>query len=179
MKLQCAQEALAEALATVGRVVPGKSTLPVLTNVLLEADPGDGLRLVATNLDLTVSRRVRATVSVAGRTTVPARLLADYVALLDRGKHVSLSLTSGGHKLHLACDRYEANISTLPADDFPTTPTVDGTIRIQVGGTVLKTAIDQVVFAAAPDDTRPVLAGVLLRLDSGTLLLGNWPSRGD
>jgi DNA polymerase III subunit beta len=96
VKLQCTQEALAEALATVGRVVPGKSTLPVLTNVLLEADPSDGLRLVATNLDLTVSRRVRATVSVAGRTTVPARLLADYVALLDHGKHVSLSLTSEG-----------------------------------------------------------------------------------
>ena len=71
MKLQCAQEALAEALATVGRVVPGKTTLPVLTNVLLEADPGDGLRVVATNLDLTVSRRVRATVSTAARTTVP------------------------------------------------------------------------------------------------------------
>ena len=171
MKLQCAQEALAEALATVGRVVPGKTTLPVLTNVLLEADPGDGLRLVATNLDLTVSRRLRATVSTAGRTTVPARLLADYVALLDRGKQVSLSLTSSGHKLHLACDRYEANIATLPADDFPTTPTVDGTIRIEVDGAVLKTAIDQVVFAAAPDDTRPVLAGVLLRLETGQLTL--------
>ena len=84
---------------------PARATLPVLTNVLLEADPGDGLRLVATNLDLTVSRRVRATVSTAGRTTVPARLLADYVALLDRGKQVSLNLSSSGHKLHLACDR--------------------------------------------------------------------------
>ena len=171
MKLQCAQEALAEALGTVNRVVAAKSNLPVLTNVLLEADPGDGLRLVATNLDLTVSRRLRATVSTAGRTTVPARLLADYVALLDRGKQVSLSLTSSGHKLHLACDRYEANIATLPADDFPTTPTVDGTIRIEVDGAVLKTAIDQVVFAAAPDDTRPVLAGVLVRLDTGQLTL--------
>ena len=70
MKLQCAQEALAEALATVGRVVPGKTTLPVLTNVLLEADPGDGLRLVATNLDLTVSRRLRATVSTGLRQIV-------------------------------------------------------------------------------------------------------------
>jgi DNA polymerase-3 subunit beta len=134
VKLQCAQEALAEALATVGRVVPGKTTLPVLTNVLLEADPGDGLRLVATNLGLTVSRRVRATVTTAGRTTVPARLLADYVSLLDRGKQVSLNLTPSGHKLHLSCDRYEANISTLPADDFPTTPTLDGTIRIEVDG---------------------------------------------
>jgi hypothetical protein len=160
--------------------MPATRCPSALTNVLLEADPADGLRLVATNLDLTVSRRVRATVSVAGRTTVPARLLADYVALLDRGKHVSLSLTSGSHKLHLACDRYEANISTLPADDFPTTPAVDGTIRIQVGGAVLKTAIEQVVFAAAPDDTRPVLAGVLLRLDTGTLNAGcgRWLSTG-
>jgi len=171
VKLHCAQEALAEALATVGRVVPGKTTLPVLTNVLLEADPGDGLRLVATNLDLTVSRRVRATVSTAGRTTVPARLLADYVALLDRGKQLSLNLTSSGHKLHLACDRYEANISTLPADDFPAPASVDGTIRIEIDGAVLKTAIDQVVFAAAPDDTRPVLAGVLVRLETGVLTL--------
>ena len=174
MKLQCAQEALAEALSTVNRVVAAKSTLPVLTNVLLEADSGDGLRLVATNLDLTVSRRVRASVSTAGRTTVPAHLLSDYVALLDRGKQVSLNLTSTGHKLHLACDRYEANISTLPADDFPTTPIVDGTIRIEVDGAVLKTAIEQVVFAAAPDDTRPVLAGVLLRLDAGQVTNVIW-----
>jgi DNA polymerase-3 subunit beta len=143
----------------------------MLTNLLLEADPADGLRLIATNLDLTVSRRVRASVSTAGRTTVPARLLADYVALLDRGKQVSLSLTSSGHKLHLACDRYEANISTLPADDFPTTPTVNSTIRIEVDGAVFRTAIEQVVFAAAPDDTRPVLAGALLRLDTGLLTL--------
>jgi DNA polymerase III subunit beta len=171
VKLQCAQEALAEALSTVNRVVAAKSTLPVLTNVLLEADSGDGLRLVATNLDLTVSRRVRASVNTAGRTTVPAHLLSDYVALLDRGKQVSLNLTSTGHKLHLACDRYEANISTLPADDFPPTPTVDGTIRIEVDGAVLKMAIEQVVFAAAPDDTRPILAGVLLRLDAGQLTL--------
>src|SRR5207244_6183689 len=103
--------------------------------------------------------------------TVPARLLADYVALLDRGKQVSLTLASSGHKLHLACDRYEANIATLPADDFPTPAIVDGTIRIEIAGAVLKTAIDQVVFAAAPDDTRPVLAGILMRLEAGTLTL--------
>jgi DNA polymerase III sliding clamp (beta) subunit (PCNA family) len=49
---------------------------------------------------------------------------------------------------------------------------VDSTIRIEIDGAVLKTAIDQVVFAAAPDDTRPVLAGVLLRLDTGSV---RWP----
>lgn len=66
MKLQCVQEALADALATVGRVVPGKATLPVLSNVLLETDGPDCLRLTASNLDLTVSRRVRAIVKAEG-----------------------------------------------------------------------------------------------------------------
>jgi len=83
VRLSCAQEALADALATVERVVPGKTTLPVLSNVLLEADAAGALRLAATNLELTVSRRIRAAVQSEGNTTVPARLLAEHVALLD------------------------------------------------------------------------------------------------
>jgi DNA polymerase-3 subunit beta len=118
VRFQCTQEALADALSTVGRVVPTKSTLPVLTNVLLEADVGGWLRVVATNLELTVSRRVRAIVSAEGRTTAPARLLAEYVALLDRGKQVSLKLNPTGHKLHLACERYKANVATLERRTF-------------------------------------------------------------
>lgn len=171
MKLSCSQEALAEALATVGRVVPNKSTLPVLCNVLLEADVSGALRLVATNLELTISRRIRATVSTDGRTTVPARLLADYVALLDRGKQVSMKLSPTGNKLHLACERFEANVATLPADDFPPTPAIGGTSRVEIDGAVLKTAIEQVVFAAADDGSRPVLAGVLVRVEAGQLSL--------
>ena len=91
----------------------------MLTNVLLEADTGDGLRLVATNLDLTVSRRIRATVSTAGRTTVPARLLADYVALLDRGKQVSLSLTPAATSYIWPATATRPTSPRSPADDFP------------------------------------------------------------
>lgn len=173
MKLSCAQEALADALGTVGRVVPGKTTLPVLSNVLLEADATGALRLSATNLELTVSRRIRGIVQSEGRTTVPARLLADYVALLDRGKQVSVQLNPSGSKLHLACERFEANIATLPAEDFPPPPTVSvsGASQFEIDGAALKTAIEQVVFAAAADDNRPVLAGVLVGLDGGQLQL--------
>jgi DNA polymerase-3 subunit beta len=171
VKLQCAQEVLADALATACRIVPTKSTLPVVTNVLLEADPADGLRVVATNLELTVSRRARATVAAAGRTTAPARLLADYVALLDRGKQVSLALAASGSRLHLTCERYEAHIATLPAEEFPPTPAVAGSVRLELDGAVLRQAIEHVVFAAAPDESRPVLAGVLVRVDAGALTL--------
>src|SRR5579864_3460312 len=171
MKLQCAQEALADALATVGRVVPGKPSLPVLNNVLLETDGSDCLRVTATNLDLTVSRRLRATVKADGRTTAPARLLAEYVALLHHGKQVALQLNSTGHKLHLACERYEANIATIAADEFPSNPVITDAVRIEIDGSVLNAAIQHVLFAAASDDTRPVLAGILVRLDAGVLTL--------
>lgn len=171
MRLECAQEALADALATVGRVVPGKPRLPVLSNILLETHGSDCLRVTGTNLDLTVSRRLRATVTAQGRTTAPARLLAEYVALLDRGKQVALQLNSTGHKLHLACQRYAANVATIPADDFPGDVPIADAAHIEVDGSALKAAIEQVLFAVATDDTRPVLAGVLLRLEAGVLTL--------
>jgi DNA polymerase-3 subunit beta len=129
------------------------------------------LQLAATNLELAVAHRVPASVSHPGEITLPARLLADYVALLDHGQKVALDLNEKTHKVHLACGRYEANIAGIDAEDFPPIPSVSGGATFQIGASALKEAINQVVFAAAPDDTRPVLAGVLLRLGSGSLTL--------
>ena len=170
MKLECLQENLAEGLAVVGRVVPTKSTLPVLSNVLLAARDGE-LQLAATNLELAVAHRVPASVSREGEITLPARLLSDYVALLDHGQKVALELNEKTHKVHLACGRYEANIAGIDAEDFPAIPSVSGGTTFSMPAAALKEAIDQVVFAAAPDDTRPVLAGVLMRLAAGSLTL--------
>ena len=170
MKLECLQENLAEGLAVVGRVVPTKSTLPVLSNVLVAAREVE-LQLAATNLELAVAHRVPASVSHPGEITLPARLLADYVALLDHGQKVALDLNEKTHKVHLACGRYEANIAGIDAEDFPPIPSVSGGVSFQIAAPALKEAINQVVFAAAPDDTRPVLAGVLMRLGAGSLTL--------
>jgi DNA polymerase III subunit beta len=170
MKLECLQENLAEGLAVVGRVVPSKSTLPVLSNVLLSTREME-LQLTANNLELSVAHRVPATVANEGQITLPARLLADYVALLDHGQKVELELNPKTHKVHLACGRYEANVAGIDADDFPPVPAVSGGPKFGIPANILKEAINQVVFAAAPDDTRPVLAGVLLRLANGTLTL--------
>jgi DNA polymerase-3 subunit beta len=73
--------------------------------------------------------------------------------------------------VHLTCGRYEANIAGIDAEDFPPIPTVSGGASFAMEAAALKEAIGQVVFAAAPDDTRPVLAGVLVRLSHGTLTL--------
>jgi DNA polymerase-3 subunit beta len=171
MKLECLQEHLAEGLAVVGRVVPTKSTLPVLSNVLLTTRDGE-LQLTANNLELSVAHRVPTSgIAREGEITLPARLLQDYVALLDHGQTVELELNPKTHKVHLKCGRFEANIAGISAEDFPPIPTVSGGPSFSLPSGALKEAITQVVFAAAPDDTRPVLAGVLVRLGGGSLTL--------
>ena len=168
VKLTCLPEKLAEGLATVGRVVSTRSTLPVLSNVLLQTDEGQ-LKLSATNLELAVSCWVGARVESEGAITLPSRLLIDYVGLLGAGEPLSLELK--GKKVHLACGRFEANISGIDADDFPPIPTVSGGASLPMRASVLKEAIEQVVFAAAQDDSRPVLAGVLMTVKEGKLTL--------
>src|SRR6478672_8722791 len=171
MKLECLQENLAEGLSVVGRVVPTKSTLPVLSNVLLSTRDGE-LQLTANNLELSVAHRVPTEgIAREGEITLPARLLADYVALLDHGQKVELELNPKTHKVHLACGRYEANIAGIDAEDFPPIPAVSGGPSFSIPSGLLKEAINEVVFAAAPDDTRPVLAGVLLKMGGGKLTL--------
>jgi DNA polymerase-3 subunit beta len=170
MKLECLQENLAEGLGVVGRVVPTKSTLPVLSNVLLSTRDGE-LQLTANNLELSVAHRVSAAIGREGEITLPARLLSDYVALLDHGQKVELELNQKTHKVHLACGRYEANIAGIDAEDFPPVPSVSGGQSFSIPAATLKEAINGVVFAAAPDDTRPVLAGALLKMGGGSLTL--------
>jgi DNA polymerase-3 subunit beta len=170
MKLECSQEDLAEGLGVVGRVVPSKSTLPVLSNVLLSTRDGE-LQLTANNLELSVARRVPAAIAREGQITLPARLLSDYIAFLEHGQKVDLELNPKTHKVHLACGRYVANIAGIDAEDFPPIPEVSGGQSFAIPAGTLKEAINGVVFAAAPDDTRPVLAGALLKMGNGSLTL--------
>src|ERR1700730_14956243 len=170
MKLECLQENLAEGLTVVGRVVPAKSTLPILSNVLLSTRDGE-LQLTANNLELSVDHRVPAAIAREGEFTLPSRLLSDYVALLDHGQKVELDLNPKTHKVHLACGRYEANVAGIHAEHFPPIPAVSGGQSFSIPAGLLKQAINEVVFAAAPDDTRPVLAGVLVKMSGGSLTL--------
>jgi len=168
MKLTCLPEKLAEGLSTVGRVVSAKSTLPVLGNILLATDGGQ-LKLAATNLELAVSCRIGAKVEEEGAITLPARLLIDYIGLLNAGEPLTIEVRN--KKAHLASGRFEANISGIDAEDFPPIPSVGGGASLRLKASVLKDAIQSVVFAAAADDSRPVLAGVLVTAKDGKLTL--------
>jgi DNA polymerase-3 subunit beta len=167
MRLSCLQENLKRGLAIVGHAVAGKSTLPVLSNILIASDEGR-LKLAATNLELGITCWIGAKIEDEGATTVPAKLLADVVGGLPNDK-ISLELDSRTQTLNLTCASYETNIKGIEADEFPIIPTIaDDEPAVSFPPELLREAIDQVAFAAATNDTRPVLAGVLMRLKGST-----------
>jgi DNA polymerase-3 subunit beta len=172
MKISCLQENLAKGLATVGRAVATRSTLPVLSNILLESDEGR-LRLAATNLEIGVNCWIGAHVEEEGRTTVPARLLTEFVNSLPPGQ-IDMELNERTQTLTLKCARYEANIKGIDASEFPDVPsaeTIGGQNNLNLEADAFRRMIDQAVFAAATDESRPILTGILAHFHQGGLTL--------
>ena len=162
MKVSTQQEALQRGLNTVGRAVAARSTLPQTSHIYIGTDEGR-LRLAATNLEIAITCWVAATVEEDGAITIPARLLTEFVTTLPNDE-ISVTVAQRSRQAQIVCARNEATISGMDADDFPPIPTIgDGdTILLEPEG--LRDAIDHVVFAAATDDSRPVLTGVHLRI---------------
>jgi len=169
MKLSCLQENLNRGLSLVGRAAATRTTLPITNNVLLASDQGR-LKLVATNLEMAVSCWIGAKIDEEGAITVPAKLLTEFVATLPNDK-IDAKLTPKGKTLELKCARFEARISGVDAKDFPPIPKVDDGIVTKVEIAALRQAISQVVFAAAADESRPVLTGVNAEFEGKTLTL--------
>lgn len=159
MKVSVLQENLAKGLAIVGRAVATKSTLPILSNILLATDQGR-LKLSATNLEIGINCWIGAKVEDEGAITIPAKLLTELVNNLPN-ERIDMELTLRTHTLSLTCARVKANIKGIDAEEFPLIPVVTDKPTMTISPDLLKEMISQVVFAAATDESRPVLAGVL------------------
>lgn len=163
MKLTCKQQDLAKGLSTVSHAVSTRSTLPILSNVLLSAD-GERLRLSATNLEIAITTWVPASITQDGTTSSPSRLLTEFVNTLPQAD-VTLALQPGaGQSLKVSGQRSQATIRGMDPSEFPSIPTGEGgepPITIAAGD--LRRMISEVAFAAATDDARPVFTGVLAR----------------
>ena len=163
MKFSCLQENLSRGLGIVGRAVANRATLPITQNVLLSTDQSM-LKLSATNLEIAMTTWVGGMVEEEGAITVPSRLLSELVSSLPR-EPIQLELQPGTGVLRLACARSEANIHGADAGEFPPIPTVEEGVAAQIDPQVLKSAIARVAFAAATEESRPVLTGVEVKLE--------------
>ena len=169
MRLSCLQENLNRGLATVGRAVATRTTLPITQNVLLTTDQSL-LKLSATNLEIAISTWVGAKIEEEGSMTVPARLLTEFVSSLPP-EQIDIQQTPRPHGLHLSCARFEARINGTSSEEFPPIPAVEEGFAAKIAPQALRTAISQVVFAAATEDSRPVLTGVKVELEEDRFTL--------
>ena len=168
MKLTCKQQDLARGLSTVSHAVSTRTTLPILSHILVATD-GDSIRFSATNLEIGITCRVPASIQQEGTTTVPARLFTDFVNSLPPAG-VDLTLQPDSQSLLIKGQRSQATIRGMDPSDFPTIPTAEGGEQpVALDAAELKDMIAQTTFAAATDDARPVFTGVLARVRDGKL----------
>jgi len=169
MEFSCLQENLAKGLAIVGRAVATRSTLPVLSNILLATDQGR-LKLSATNLEVGINCWIGAKVKEDGAITVPARLLTDFVNSLPP-ERIDAQLVTRTQTLGLKCANSDANIKGIDAQEFPLIQALTEDAAISLEPETLREMINQVTLAAAVDESRPVLTGVLAQISGSTLTM--------
>jgi len=162
MKLKITRDNLQHGLAAVGASIPTRTTLPVLSNILVDAGP-EHVAMRGTDLDIAVSVRVPADVEEEGALTVPAKKLQELARELPEHP---VRITTKGDRFELACGRASFKLNGMPRDEFPTFPTVDFERSWRVKGALLHELIRQTSFAVSTEESRPILNGVLWQLDS-------------
>jgi DNA polymerase-3 subunit beta len=163
------QENLARGLQVVSRAVSARSTLPVLNNVLLRTEDG-GLKLTATNLEIGIIYWVPGKIETAGAMTVPARLLTDIINGLPANERVDLE-QQAQETLHITAGRFETHVKGIDAEEFPAIPSAGERPTTRIPQNILRHALEEVTFAAATDEARPILTGVLAKFEGNQLTL--------
>jgi len=160
MKGSVTQEKLAKGLGVVGRAISSRTTMPILSNILLEFGNGM-LKLSATNREIGINCWIPAEIEDDGAITVPAKLLTEFVNSLPPEK-VELNLTAKTQSLGITAGKFKSNIKGIDAFEFPIIggDLPAGCAEFDLSPKGLKQAIEQVVFAASTDENRPTLTGV-------------------
>ena len=162
MKATIERATLLKSLGHVQSVVERRNTIPILSNVLIEASADGAIRLMATDLDLQINETVQAQVETAGATTVSAHTLFDIARKLPEGSQVSLHAADG--KMAIVAGRYSSSLPTLPRDDFPVIAEGELPTQFELPAATLKEIIDKARFAISTEETRYYLNGIFFHV---------------
>lgn len=163
MKFSVLQQDLLPILSSVSRSIGIRSTLPVLGNILLST-AGGKLKLAATNLEIGVIKYVSAEISEEGEVTIPAKTLLEVIQSLGPAK---IEFETGGEIINISSGKFKASINGISANEFPVIPLPEGK-GVGFKKEVLKSC-SQILFAAAADEGRPILTGILTQVKDGKL----------
>lgn len=158
MKFSVTRENLHQGLAITSHISTKNVNLPILSNVLVRADKG-GLKLISTNLEMTITCHVRGKVEQEGEYTVPSKLFFDYVNLLPN-ERVDVDLFDDA--ISVVCGRAKTKMKGIGASEFPLVPPVETDVQYSVSVSEFKSALGRVLFAAATNEARLELAGAYM-----------------
>lgn len=166
MKISAARGELLEALSVVGKGLSSRTTLPILSGILLSAS-GEDLVLQSTDLEVSIRNAVAANVEKEGQTVVPGRLVSDIVRSLPEAA-VTIDATARDHAV-ISCGQSSFTVRTLSPDDFPKFPEVKADKTATIPTETLVSVVRQVSKAVSRDETRPILTGVLTVIEGDVL----------
>ncbi len=167
LKADCPRKELFEAVQTVGHAVSGRSSLPILSHILIQSEE-NGLRLIATDLEIGISCRINARIEEAGALTAPSKTLAEVLANLPDKGDVALSVDKS-HTVRVNCESSDYKILGLPAEDYPKLPDVADSVTYTVPQIRMREMIRHTLFGVSTDETRAILTGVLMVFEGDTL----------
>ncbi len=162
MKATIERATLLRGLSHVQSVVERRNTIPILSNVLIEAQAGGTMRLMATDLDLQIDETIAAAVDQPGAITVSAHTLFDIVRKLPEGSQVELAAAEG--RITVNAGRAKFTLATLPRDDFPMIAEGELPTTFELPAETLKQIIDKTRFAISTEETRYYLNGIFLHV---------------
>ena len=166
MKLQVNKDVLNEAVAFAVRLLPQRTTLPILSGILIEAD-ANALRLSVFDYDTSAQVEIAAKVEQSGRVLVSGRLLAEIVSKLP---NAAVDFSTDGSKVQVNCGSAKFSLLTMPIDEYPSLPEIPATSG-SVSGEDFAAAISQIAVAASKEDVTPVLTTVLLETTKDNISL--------
>ena len=168
MKFTCSTKDIASAVGAASKVVNAHTTVPILSNVLLSADDG-GIRVRATDLELTLEQSFPAEVAEGGAVTVPARLFSGYLGNLPAGL---LELTGSPSRASVKAERSNYDFHALPADEYPPLPAAQRGAAFALAARRFRDGVGATIFAASSEEARgAVLMGTLLELEGDAITM--------
>jgi len=172
MKIITLQKNLKDSLAAVNHIAQKNTNLPILNNILFSIHNGV-IKLISTNLEIGITSTVRGKIETEGDFTVDARLISEYVNLLDNDK---VTLERVDSELVVSCGSYSTKIKGLGAEEFPLIPVIERTEYIKINAEELKKALGRVLFSVSADESRLELSGVLFSISKDELLIAGTDS---
>jgi len=167
MKVSCLQKNLSKGLNIINRIIPLRASLPILTNMLIKTEKSR-LKISGTNLEIGINYWLGAKIEKEGELTIPARIFSEYINSLPEEK---IDLEIKDQQLLIKAKNYQAKIFGTDVSEFPLIPEIKEKTIVKIEPQKLLEAIPQVIFAAAIDESRPILSGVYCKFSQDKLWL--------